>query len=114
MRDEVRQFLLDFKQAVTSSGIYIAPRRGVTRETLRQPGLTKRNLEEILLGLSVVDYCKGPEQDRDQPGDVWVFGKQIKGQELYIKLKVAEVNGAYIAKCISFHPAGFPMKYPLK
>jgi hypothetical protein len=116
MQGAVRKFLLDFKQAATTgnSGIFIAPRKGVTRQTLRQLGLTKHNLEETLLGLSVVDYCKGPEQDRDQPGDVWVFGKRIKGQELYIKLKVAQVNGSYIAKCISFHPVEFPMRYPLK
>jgi len=111
---EVRDFLLQFKQAVTQgSGVDIAPRRGTLR-TMSQLGLTKSNLEDLLLSLSVADYCKGPEQDRDRTGHIWVFGKQVEQQEVYIKLKVFDVNGARLAKCISFHIAEFKMKYPYR
>lgn len=111
---DVRDFLLQFKQAATQgSGIDIVPRRDTLR-TLSQLGLTKSNLEELLLSLSVADYCKGPKEDRDRSGHIWVFGKQIGQQEIYIKLKVAEVKGASMAKCISFHVAEFEMKYPYR
>ena len=114
MSDHVRRFLLEFKQAATSgSGIDLVPRKS-TRPTLLQLGLTKRNVEEILLSLSVADYCKGPEEDRDCPGELWFFGKEIDGYEIYIKLKVANVGGREIAKCISFHFAKFPLRYPYK
>lgn len=109
---DVRDFLLEFKQAVTNgTGIDMVP-RVETRATLAQLGLTKANLEEILLGLSVTNYCKGPEADRDRRGSVWIFGCTIEGHEVYIKLKVVRVGNRQIAKCISFHIANYPLNYP--
>ena len=109
---DVRDFLLEFKQVATGgSGVDTIP-RAETRPTLARLGLTMANLEELLLGLSVADYCKGPEPDRDRPGKVWIFGREIEGQEVYIKLKVAQVGDQRIAKCISFHIAQYPLKYP--
>ncbi|MEE9303355.1 MAG: hypothetical protein V3U84_06180 [Thiotrichaceae bacterium] len=109
---DVRDFLLEFKQVATGgSGIDIVP-RAETRPTLARLGLTKANLEEILLELSVTDYCQGPKPDRDRPGQLWVFGCEIQGYEVYIKLKVAKVRQKQIAKCISFHIAKHPLEYP--
>ena len=114
MPTAVRRFLLEFKQTVTrKSGVYLVPRMD-TLATLQELGLTKKNLEEILLSLSVSDYCSGPETDRDRGGDLWIFGRQIQGNEIYIKLKVAAVAGKKIAKCISFHIARYPLSYPFK
>lgn len=111
---DVRDFLLDFKQAATvRSGIDIVPRAD-TLSTLAQLGLTKANLEQILLALSVTDYCKGPESDRDRRGELWFFGREIDGHQVYIKLKVAQVGQKKLAKCISFHIAKFPLRYPLR
>lgn len=113
-QDATRAFLLDFKDAVTAgSGVSLIPREP-NRLTLSYLGLTKRNVEEILLGLTVLDYCKGPEDDRDQPGEIWEFGLNVKGEDIYIKLKVANVNGKKIAKCISFHIAKYELEYPYK
>ena len=109
---DVWDFLLAFKRVATGgSGIDIVP-RAETRPTLARLGLTKANLEEVLLELSVTDYCQGPKPDRDRPGNVWVFGREIEGHEVYIKLKVAQVGEKQIAKCISFHIAKYPLKYP--
>lgn len=112
MPEAVRKFLLEFKQVATSgSGIDLVPRQGV-KETLEWLGMTKRDVEQILIGLSVADYCNGPLPDKGRPGELWEFGKQIEGQDVYIKLKVADVAGTKIAKCISFHIAKYPLKYP--
>lgn len=114
MREQIHSFLIEFKKTVTQgSGVMLVPRHD-TKATLSHLGITKRNLEEILLTLSVENYSSGPEADRDKGGDIWVFGKQIRGYEIYIKLKVAEVSGIKIAKCISFHIAKYPMEYPCK
>lgn len=111
-QEAIRAFLLDFKHTVTAgSGVYLIP-RGVNLETLNYLGLTKRNLEEILLGLTVLDYCKGPKPDRDQAGEIWEFGVVVDEIPVYIKLKLAEIEGTRLAKCISFHIAKFPMKFP--
>jgi hypothetical protein len=114
MKEGARKFLLEFKQVATSgSGIDLVPRMD-SLETLRFLGLTKRNLEEILLELSVADCCGGPKPDRDRPGVIWEFGKNLDGYEVYIKLKVADIGASKIAKCISFHIASHPIKYPYR
>lgn len=110
---DVRDFLLEFKQIAAGCGVDIVPRTE-TRSTLAQLGLTMANLEKLLLGLSVADYCKGPESDQDRPGQIWVFGRVIEGYEVYIKLKVAHVGEHRIAKCISFHIAQYPLGYPYR
>ncbi len=113
-RTDFAQKLQEIKKAATSaSGVYLVPRED-TLATLQRLGLTKKNLEEILLSLSVADYCSGPEADRDREGQLWIFGKRLRGHEIYIKLKVAMVAGKKIAKCISFHIAKYPLSYPCK
>ena len=110
--EDIWDFLLEFKMAATGgSGVDIVP-RNETREILGLLGLTKLDLELLLLNLSIVNFCNGPEPDRDRPGEIWMFGIQIQGHEVYIKLKVAQVGKQKIAKCISFHIAHYPLKYP--
>jgi len=43
-----------------------------------------------------------------------MYGKKISNRDIYIKLKIAEVGAAKIAKCISFHFAERPLRYPFK
>jgi len=110
----VRDFLMEFKKiAVTGRGLDIVNRRE-NLDALAKLGLTKKNLKEEIMTLSVEDYCEGPEPDRDRPGDIWVFGKHIGGEEIYIKLKIAQVGKEKIAKCLSFHAANFPLCYPYR
>ena len=45
-------------------------------------------------------------------GDMWVFGKDVKGQEVYIKISLGQENRQTI--CISFHISEYKMKYPFK
>lgn len=107
---EVADFLKEFKEIAVLSGIYVIPRR-VNNEALIDLGLTKTDREIIILSLTPVNFCSGPEADRDQPGEVWFFGRAIDGTEIYIKLKIAAINGGKIAKCLSFHRAQYSLKY---
>lgn len=110
----VRDFLMEFKKIVTSGrGLDIVNRREYI-DALTEMGLTRRNLKEEIMTLSVDNYCEGPEPDKDRPGYVWVFGKQITTEEVYIKLKIAQVGKEKIAKCLSFHVAKFPLRYPCR
>ncbi len=109
---EIRDFLVEFKGIMSKGrGLDIVNRRE-NIDTLSKFGLTRGNLKEEIMTLSVEDYCQGPEPDRDKPGYIWVFGKQVGAEEIYIKLKIAQVGKEKIAKCISFHPADFPLCYP--
>lgn len=111
---EIRDFLLQFKKImVTGRGLDIVNRRD-NIEALAKLGLTKKNLREEIMTLSVENYCEGPEPDRDRPGDIWVFGKQVGTEEIYIKLKIAQVGKEKIAKCLSFHAANFPLCYSFR
>ena len=77
-------------------------------------GLTRREVERIILSLSVLNYSAGPEPDRDRAGEVWEFGYDFDGYEIYIKLKLADVKGAKLAKCFSFHIAKYKIDNPLR
>jgi hypothetical protein len=111
---EIRDFLVEFKGIMAKGrGLDIVNRRE-NIDTLAKMGLTKKNLIEEIMTLSVENYCQGPEPDRDRPGAIWVFGKQIGAEEIYVKLKIAQVGKEKIAKCLSFHAANFPLCYPYR
>ena len=109
--DEVVRFLERFKKVVGDRGLDVVG-RDVNRAGLRELGLTKRNRQDEILDLAVSDYSAGPEADHDLPGQLWIFGKWVAGWEIYIKLKLASVDGTWIAKCISFHEAEYPLMHP--
>ena len=47
-----------------------------------------------------------------RPKTRWVFGRSIKGREVYIKITMGKTNEDPI--CTSFHFSEFPMIYPYK
>ena len=110
-KGEVVRFLERFKTVVGDRGLDFVW-RPFNRATLRELGLTKRNCQDAILALTVAHYSAGPAPDHDRAGEVWVFGKRIAGRVVYIKLKLASVDGTSIAKCISFHEAEYPLMYP--
>jgi len=65
-----------------------------------------------ILSLSVNDFCEGPLKDKSVPGNLWVFGKVIRGEEIYIKLKLS--GGGQFVTILSFHIAEAPLNYPFK
>lgn len=110
----VREFLKEFKKIASQDrGLDVVPRRE-NINSLAELGLTKKNRTEEIMNLSVTDYCEGPLPDRDRPGEIWIFGKRIGGKEVYIKLKIAKAGKEKMAKCLSFHSAGYPLAFPFQ
>ena len=112
---------MEVKQTLTTKfhGKYLwyLQRRKDNEACLTELGLTLQDVHEELLGLSVVDYCEGPIPDRDMPGDLWMFGKFIRGREVYIKLKLAtlgQLKQLKLVRVVSFHFAKEPLSYPYK
>ena len=67
----------------------------------------------IVKNLQVQDYVEGPVIDLlNKRTEMWVFGKDVKEREVYIKITLGYQNGQTI--CISFHLAEHPMRYPFK
>jgi hypothetical protein len=113
-RRKIADFLTEFKNiVVTGRGLDVIPREK-NNLALIKLGITEGNRKDEILSLSLNDYCEGPEKDNDKPGDIWIFGKTVNDKEVYIKLKVAQVDEEKIAKCLSFHPAEFHLSYPAR
>lgn len=110
----VSVFLKEFKQIVTEKrGLDIVDCRE-NLNSLSELGLTKELCEQEILNLSTENYVDGPKRDVDRQGMIWEFGIKTGSDEIYIKLKIAEVGTEKLAKCISFHKANLPLSFPLK
>ena len=71
------------------------------------------DIKNVLNDLEVEDYTGGPNKETLYKGaDMWVFGKMVKKEEIYIKITIGSPNDKVI--CISFHLAEKKMIYPFK
>lgn len=111
--EEVRRFLAQFNTKVKIYGIMFRDDRGKNSETLRILDITPLQRELIVKNLELQDYVEGPVIDvLNNQGEMWVFGKDVKNREVYIKITLGYTNGQTI--CISFHIAEHPLKFPFK
>ena len=111
--DEVKAFLDQFNVKAQIYGIRFRDDRGKNRDALLQLDITPLQREVIVKNLLVHDYVEGPVIDElNKSGEMWVFGKDVKEREVYIKITLGYENGQTI--CISFHIAEHPLKYPFK
>lgn len=113
-KKDVIDFLVKFKRLIKEKKFYIAEDRKKNREALIKLCLTKSLRTDCLLNLTDLDYCEGPLPDDSGSGDIWIFGLEIDGKEIYIKLKIDNYQNNEYAKCLSFHIAEFKLKYPYK
>lgn len=112
-REEVQKFLNEFNIKAQVFGIYFRNDRQKNQETLLLLDISPLQREMIVKNLQVQDYVEGPVIDiLNKEGEMWVFGKDVKGREVYIKITLGYENGQTI--CISFHIAEHPMTYPFK
>jgi len=117
-RQEVSQFLRDFKAAVSFAKVHWKHRADATKAHLVGLEINTNQAIELLQELTPDNYSKGPEpDDSDENCDIWVFGCDVAGVEAYIKLvlqpdpkRKTMVN----EKIWSFHKAEHRMRYPLR
>ena len=107
---EVESFLRQFKPKFSLWGI-IFLHRDKNVEALKLLGITPQAREEIIKEIDINDYIE-TIQDACSFGDMWVFGKDYDGTELYIKISMGSSSNSTI--CITFHTAEFPLKYAFK
>lgn len=105
---DISAFLAKMKRQVSAGKYDFVPRRK-NMQALAQHGLTILDAKDEIFSLVVEDYYKGPKQDLDplKPGDIWEFKKNIDGRQFYIKVKIVQVNGEDIVKCLGFHEDDF-------
>ncbi len=110
--EEIEAFLNDFKVKMNIWDVVFSNRHK-NLQALSDLEITPIYRKTILEELESLDYSQGPlEDDMIGEADMWVFGKFIKRQEVYIKITMGNPNLSVV--CISFHLAEHPMIYPLK
>ena len=112
-KDDVRSFLEQFQAKMKIFGIIYRDDRGKNQKALEELEIVPSFRKVIIENLKVEDYVEGPIIDTlNHLGEMWVFGKDVKGREVYIKIMISNVGGQTI--CISFHLAESKLTYPLK
>jgi hypothetical protein len=110
---DVEAFLQEFHARMKVWGVFFQDRREKNTLAVFELGITRNERIKVLAELRAMDYCEGPIADWDGGPALWVFGKELKSQELYIKITLG-VAGDGKVTCISFHLAEHPMKFPLR
>jgi hypothetical protein len=110
----IESFLKDFKFKLGFWGLLLQNRLSSKNfQTLTDLEFRVEDLKRALGELQVEDYSEGPIKDLLYNGaDMWVFGKDIKKREVYIKITMGQPNDKVI--CISFHFAEYALTYPYK
>lgn len=112
-KDEVQRFLDQFNTKMKVFGIIYRDDRGKNRQTLEALEIVPMYRRVVIESLTVEDYVQGPLIDElNRLGEMWVFGKDVKGREIYIKIMMGCAGSQTI--CISFHIAEHPLSYPFK
>lgn len=110
---EVETFLNQFQTKMKIFGIIYRDDRGKNQKAVEELEIIPSYRKVIIESLKSEDYVEGPIIDQlNKLGEMWVFGKDIKGKEVYIKIMLGGVNCQTI--CISFHIAEHPLSYPFK
>ncbi len=87
--------------------------RGKNTQALIDLEISPSKRTEIVRNIKAINYSEGPMGNLLHGGpDMWVFGKEVKGNEVYIKISMGYLNLSVI--CISFHIAEHKMMYPFK
>ena len=110
-RLEVQRFLRTFHAKLKVFDILFRDDRGKNQQALFDLDITPVFRVEIIRSLAVTDYSAGPiVSELGKNTEMWVFGKDVKQREVYIKISLGFPNQSVI--CISFHLAENEMRYP--
>ncbi|MCF0190129.1 MAG: toxin [Marinilabiliaceae bacterium] len=112
-KEQVESFLNELHTKMKIFGIIFRDDRAKNRETLEQLNIVPSFRRVVIENLKTEDYVQGPVVDElNRLGEMWVFGKDVRGREIYIKVQIAVTTSQTI--CISFHFAEHPLVYPFK
>ena len=109
-KEIVQAFLNSFLPKFDVWGIFFIDRKK-NDEAMAALGITPAQREDIIREIKTEDYIE-TIVDEVSFGDMWVFGKDFSGEELYIKISLGCPNSNTI--CISFHKSEFSNKYAFK
>ncbi len=109
-KKDVEEFLRRFFPKMEVFGVFFLNREK-NLEALKMLGITPSIRREIIKDITSEDYIE-TIIDEFSFGDMWVFGKDCDGVEVYVKIALGRPNSNTI--CISFHTAEHPLSYAFK
>ena len=115
-REEVREFLTTFKLAIEYERCAFLGRPR-TDQDLINLNLTRWQALEAICALTPDNYSAGPwPDDTDETKEVWIFGYDHEGTEVYVKLRLNPTQHNEMPRGViwSFHEAAHPMRYPFR
>jgi hypothetical protein len=112
-KQEVENFLKEFKEKMEIWDVLFRSDRDSNIQALADLDIRPIDRKRILKNLKSTDYSEGPLEEKLHGGNnMWVFGKDINKQQVYIKISMGLDTRQVI--CISFHRAKYKMKLPFK
>lgn len=114
--EELKRILQDEKFDIHDDFVLIKSKKEEiqysTQYTLVNLEYDDVDVVERLKELTIKDYSETLlDKDDDKPPLLFVFGKDINGKQIYIKVKI---KGGAVKKvlCVSFHYAKWKMEFP--
>lgn len=100
----IQQYLIKVKEIVIKNGIEFIE-RDKNLNFMTNLGLTINDVKECILSLTPSNYLSGPSKDHDsrRREDVFEYLITYKDKELYLKIKIVQLDNKEIVRCISFH-----------
>ena len=112
-KEQVEEFLKRLKEKIKVFDIIFRDDRQKNLQTLATLEISPTYRKQVVMNIEAEDYVEGPIVDTiNKVGEMWVFGKNVKGQDVYIKITLGLPSCSTI--CISFHIAEHKMNYPFK
>jgi hypothetical protein len=117
--EEIDAFLENVRRVINKNKNNFFPRYSKkNKSTLLTLGYDWNTVVQEIVTLSAENYSEGPIEEIGTINFVWIFGKIIKNQEVYIKIKLIGMNnlGEEIdtVYCMSFHFSEECLIYPYK
>ena len=109
-REEVEKFISTFIAKADIFGVIFVD-RDKNNEALKMLGLTDSASLRLVKEIKVEEYSD-TISDSLSYGDMWIFGKDYNGKELYIKVSLGKFSDSAI--CVSFHIAQYQLEHPYK
>ena len=98
---EVETYLKELKIKIDIFGILFLDSRK-NQQTLNDLEISPSMRKQVVNSLIAEDYSEGPLNEKMRGLlPMWVFGKIVRKEEMYIKVSMGNVNCQ--AVCISFH-----------
>ena len=89
-KDDVQCFLDQFHSKMKIFDIIYRDDRGKNKRTIEELEIIPSYRKVVIENLLVEDYVEGPVIDNlNKFGEMWVFGKDVKGREVYIKIMIS-------------------------